>query len=470
MNIARLKMTNNNEQNNKPSPVNLALKQFFFVVAIGITLTVIAVSVQLITTYKKEMESIDSVFAMIEDSYLPPLNLSVFHFDRQHTNLLLEGIILLRNIDYVEISESRGGEMTTTTSIGRKPSSEGITEHFALEYAYKGTLRDLGTLVVHADLMEAKARVADQAIFVAASNALLVFGVSFFILLIMHLSVVRHLRRTARFLEAIDLTRETDTVLSLNRSSREKRRPDEIDEIVEAINSMHLRLSRAYADLKSTKENLDSTLEEKNTLIQEVYHRTKNNMQVITSFLSLQGAKSPQNKSVQKLVRDSNRRIHAMSLVHEKLYQAKDLSRIQMREYLSELSRHTITREQQENIVPRLKFDIDDTYFLIDTALPCGLIVTELVSNSMKHAFSSQQTGEITIGLDSKDPEHTRLYVTDDGSGVQSDSDIFQHGGMGLQIVYSIVEQQLRGSVRIETTEGFQCMIEFPRSLYTERV
>ncbi len=198
---------------------------------------------------------------------------------------------------------------------------------------------------------------------------------------------------------------------------------------------------------------------EKTVLLQELNHRTKNNMQVILSVLNLQKEKAtiPETK---KVIRDTSNRIYSIALVHDKLYASPDLYVIQLNDYLTDLvsvisesystSEKKITIEQQ----------FDDISTSIDIAIPLGLVVNELLSNIYKHAFP-QNTGKIRIFVHSRDEKNIEMIVQDNGVGFQEDLEAAKAKSLGLQILYSIVESQLGGSITFLQKNGLICTIRF---------
>ncbi len=187
-------------------------------------------------------------------------------------------------------------------------------------------------------------------------------------------------------------------------------------------------------------------------------------------MLFLQAAKSPANDQLQKLVKDTENRIYAMSLVHEKLYQSQDLSRINMREYIEDLANLVM---KSYEFMPRrvsLKLDVEPVRVLLDTAIPCGLIMNELLSNALKYAFPGEGQGEITIRLFRNGSNNLELHVSDNGVGVPDQFDFREQDTLGLQSIIALAEQQLRGRITFAGEHGVACTIEFTDTLYTERV
>src|SRR5208337_2616008 len=154
---------------------------------------------------------------------------------------------------------------------------------------------------------------------------------------------------------------------------------------------------------------------DKDTLLQEIHHRVKNNMQIISSLLNIQ-ARNIEDKQLLAIFQDCQNRIRAMALVHEELYHSKNLSKINVKHYLDALLQGLSSSLLKKADV-RLIVTIDDIFFNIDTAIPCGLIVTELVTNSFKHAFHEQRQGEISVAIRQEDGTFT-LSVKDNGAGL----------------------------------------------------
>jgi PAS domain S-box-containing protein len=215
---------------------------------------------------------------------------------------------------------------------------------------------------------------------------------------------------------------------------------------------------------RQAETRLHASLREKEILLQEVHHRVKNNLQVIKSLLRLQ-AYTVMDPALRELFHDSQNRVQAMALVHEQLYRAHDLDHIDFATYLRELAASVLRSYEGRSAQITLTFDIDSAVALnIDTAIPLGLILTELVSNSIKHAFRDGRTGTIAVGLRS-DAEGLALSVRDDGVGIPETLDPWATGSLGLQLVGDLT-QQLGGALAIERREGacFQVHIPHPSS------
>ncbi len=207
------------------------------------------------------------------------------------------------------------------------------------------------------------------------------------------------------------------------------------------------------------EEQIRASLAEKEVLLREIHHRVKNNMQVITSLLRLQ-SKQIIDPQILELFRESHTRISAMALIHETLYQSPELARIDFKNYLDKLVRTLFQIYGARIGRIRLSVDIGDISLDMDQAIPLGLIINELVSNSLKYAFPNKKSGEIGIAI-RQDKDRIELCVSDNGIGIAPESDIRNMDSLGLRLVFDLVERQLQGSVEVVRTEGTRFIITF---------
>ncbi len=220
---------------------------------------------------------------------------------------------------------------------------------------------------------------------------------------------------------------------------------------------------------KRVEEQLNASLREKEVLLKEIHHRVKNNMQVISSLLNLQSSRI-QNKEIFEMFKESQDRIRSMSLIHERLYQSGDLARIDFSHYIQNLANHLFQSYRIDPDAVSLKTNVGDVSLDINKAIPCGLIINELVSNSLKYAFpqvkgkdkKKTQKGEIHISLSSDDGQ-VRLIIQDNGVGLPEDLDIETADSFGLQLVTALVAQ-LNGKIEIKKKPGATYQIIFDRS------
>lgn len=222
----------------------------------------------------------------------------------------------------------------------------------------------------------------------------------------------------------------------------------------------------AIRDLRQRKQDelaIKRSLEEKKVLLQEIHHRVKNNLQIISSFLSLQ-SRNLKDEKLKSLFQESRNRVDTMSLIHEELYKSEDLSTIDFGSYISDLTTNLFRTFGVNRAHISLSINAKGALFNIDTAVPCGLIINELVANALEHAFTDGQGGVITIDLTNTDHDHTWLLrISDTGNGMDPSIDISKAKSMGLRLVNALVSQ-LRGALKISRDGGTSFEIIFTES------
>ena len=204
---------------------------------------------------------------------------------------------------------------------------------------------------------------------------------------------------------------------------------------------------------------IEAALKEKETLLKEIHHRVKNNMNVTVSLLKLQ-FEGITDKKILKMFKDTRGRIQTMALVHDKLYRSKDLAYIDFREYIKDLAENQLSSYGGNRDRVSLKVAAEELFFEIDLATPCGLIISELVSNALKYAFPRNRKGEIKIALSAIDGDQFELIVSDDGVGIPADVGFENSKSFGLYLVRLLVEQ-LDGTVDRDRDGGTTFRIRF---------
>lgn len=219
---------------------------------------------------------------------------------------------------------------------------------------------------------------------------------------------------------------------------------------------------------KKISKEIKESLKEKEVLLQEIHHRVKNNMQIISSLMSLQ-TKYVDDEVSLDVLKESQNRVKSMALVHEKLYRSEDLTHINIYNYINNLVldlffSYGVLRDQ---IIPII--DIEEIKLNIETAVPCGLIINELVSNVLKHAFSDKKGGKMWLSLHLTDDNQIELIVKDNGSGLPDDFNLDSSNSLGMQLVISLVNQ-LDGSIKINRANGTEFNIQFKELIYANRI
>jgi len=218
---------------------------------------------------------------------------------------------------------------------------------------------------------------------------------------------------------------------------------------------------------KEAEEKLKTSLAEKEVLLREIHHRVKNNLQIISSLLNLQ-SRHIEDKPALDMFQESRNRIRSMALVHEKLYRSDDLAKVDFCEYIRSLGRHLIMSYGINSTAIHLDVSVRDVFLDINTSIPCGLIINELISNSLKHAFSGREQGKIHVVLRPEKNGKYKLVVSDDGVGLPKGLDVTQTESLGLQLVTMLVEQ-LQGTLNINNNKGTSFEIVFEKLDYRAR-
>jgi two-component sensor histidine kinase len=203
------------------------------------------------------------------------------------------------------------------------------------------------------------------------------------------------------------------------------------------------------------------TLAEKEVLLKEVHHRVKNNLQIISSLLNLQAAEVS-DPNILNALRESQNRVRTMALIHEKLYQSNDLAKIDFSTYLHSLVSFLAQTYQVRTDCIEIQVETEKILLDLDTAIPCGLIVNELVSNSLKYAFPNGQPGKIRVSCSHYNDRQYSLVVWDNGVGLPPDFNISQSTSLGLKLVNSLINQ-IDGSLNLERTKGARYEILFSK-------
>jgi PAS domain S-box-containing protein len=224
---------------------------------------------------------------------------------------------------------------------------------------------------------------------------------------------------------------------------------------------MVVEFLRDITERKRAEEQIEASLREKEVLLQEIHHRVKNNLQVISSLLNLQ-ARYIKEDTYADMFTESHNRILSMALIHEELYQSKDLARIDLNNYIRHLANALFRSYGVDTGRIILTIDIADLVLDIGTAIPCGLIINELVSNALKYAFPKDNKGKIKIALRSFNENEVELIVSDNGVGLPKDLDLTNPKSMGLRLIH-IMTKQIEGKLVLDRNDGTKFQIRFKK-------
>ncbi len=220
-----------------------------------------------------------------------------------------------------------------------------------------------------------------------------------------------------------------------------------------------MTISRDITERKIAEEKIKASLEEKEVMLREIHHRIKNNMQIISSLLNLQAGKIKYNK-YRELFNESKNRVLSMALVHEKLYKSENLARVDFARYAKDLVKNLLWSYNLMASKIKFKIEVADINLGVDVAIPCALIINELVSNSLKYAFPNGEDGELQICFKRDTMGNYTLSVSDNGVGLPAYLDFRRTESFGLQLV-NILTGQLKGDIELDNTVGAKFTITF---------
>ncbi|MHA1728581.1 MAG: PAS domain S-box protein [Promethearchaeota archaeon] len=219
---------------------------------------------------------------------------------------------------------------------------------------------------------------------------------------------------------------------------------------------------RDITERRKAENKLKKSLKENEILLQEVHHRVRNNLQIISSLINLQLNKN-QNSKFKQMCLNIKNRILVMALIHERLYSSNNFSEIEFKKYITVLTEGLFDSYGINSERVKINLDIEHVRFKIDTAITCGLIINELVSNSLIHAFSKEQIGEIIISLRIIEGKKVELIIRDNGVGLPDSFKLEKSETLGLQLVENLVKNQLNGDVKVIQNKGTEFRISFER-------
>ena len=219
-------------------------------------------------------------------------------------------------------------------------------------------------------------------------------------------------------------------------------------------------ISRNVTDTVEYEEKLIESVKEKEVLLKEVHHRVKNNLQVINSILNLQSSYVKDEETLQIIIESQNR-IRSMAYIHESLYQTKDFSSISFDNYISNLIQNLVHSYDVSTEKTKLTLNIEKVKLALDQAIPCGLILNELITNSLKYAYPAEKGGEIEISVREVDGK-VHIMVKDFGIGLPKGFKIEESDSLGLSLVDTLIDQ-LDGELILKTEKGTEFLIIFEK-------
>ena len=219
-------------------------------------------------------------------------------------------------------------------------------------------------------------------------------------------------------------------------------------------------LLKAHHNLYKSRNEIEKRINEKETLLREVHHRVKNNLQTVSSLLSLQ-SRNIEDKKMKSIIKSSQNRVISMAMVHEMLYMRDDLSKIEYKSYVQELSEFLIRSIKGVENKVKLNIDIPDIKLGIDTAIPLGLLINEAITNALKYGITDENEGEISIAIRQEKNHDYVLYIGDDGVGFPDSVDHKTTKSLGLKLIHNLA-RQLRGTISKDSTKkGTNYIVKF---------
>ena len=230
--------------------------------------------------------------------------------------------------------------------------------------------------------------------------------------------------------------------------------------LIKKLEKKMLDLEKEVVRRKEAEEKIKASLREKELLLREIHHRVKNNLQIISSILDMRAMRTD-NQQVIDYFEDARSKIYTMAIIHEQLYQSEAFDRIDMGRHANELLDHISEVFENKTCFVTPVIDAENVFFSINQAIPCALVLNELISNAYKHAFVDHEKGTIRILLKRLPDDTVHIRVKDDGKGLPDEIDFERTTTLGLKLARTIVRDQLMGEIRVNRDQGTEIVIEF---------
>ncbi len=237
------------------------------------------------------------------------------------------------------------------------------------------------------------------------------------------------------------------------------------DDDGKVMGSVHV--ARDITERKIMEEQLEQALEDKDILMKEIHHRVKNNLMIMASLLNMQ-SRYIEDEVARDIFKDSQSRAKTMALIHEKLYQSKELKKLDVQDYMESLARDIYRVYIKDPHRIQLKIDVEPHMLDINTVIPLGLILNELLTNTFKYAFPGEAEGSVEVRFSKKENITFLLEVTDDGVGLHSDFHAKKTDSLGMHLIHSLTEQ-IKGEIKIHSNHGTQIRVKFQELKYPKK-
>lgn len=409
------------------------------------------------------------------------LELHVMLEDKVSIENMMEGVLKVQDVLSISVFDENGdllvqnGDSSTTPleyryfiNVDINIESDEITEELIEPVKGKG-LEKIGSVKIMLSKFRLKSHLNKM-----------ISIVIFFMVIVIILRVISDYYFTARLTKPIGkLVRVSEAVANGDLTQRiDIERGDEIGKLASSFSAMLKSLKERddkimgnQKQIEANMKKIDASLHEKELLLREIHHRVKNNMQLISSMLKLQAAYVTDKKDI-AIFTDCRERIKSMALIHEKLYKTEDMAHIDFKLYVRDLSNELYRSYVVDRNVVGIDINVQNVLLGIETAIPCGLIINELISNSLKHAFPDGRKGEIKITLqpaDNLDDFDFELIIDDNGVGLPKDLDLKNTGSLGMELVHTLTTQ-IDGDLLVNRTGGTEFKIKFKEQKYRSRI
>lgn len=419
---------------------------FLTLISVAFVLIILMVAFEVRIEYRHKLDSLNERLANIQNSFLDIINYSLWTFDVKQLENSVKSIKEIDGVSYVSIKTAENDFISAGTI--KDEYYENL--NYTLYYSNSNNNIRLGVLNVYYHFPH-----VGEIIFSQLSKIFLRVAILVSIVFVVLFIVVNYFIADPISNLAWEIQVKSDYSKIIFSRKRLFKKNDEIDYLITAFNSIFDKIRQEIHEREEHEKKLTNSVNEKNVLISEVHHRVKNNLQIILSLLNLQKNESD---SIEDALNSTINRIRAMSEVHEQLYNSNDFSYISMNDYINSLIGKLSELSVGINIA--LVPVINDFQVILDTAIPLGLIINELILNSIKYAFPERK-GEIEIEILESNKKYSKIRVKDNGVGVKSVDDLRRSSSLGFHIVESLVEQ-IDGKIDIISDNGLSVTIFIP--------
>ncbi len=406
----------------------------------------IMVAIEVRLEYEQKLGELNERLDRIPIAFLDIITQSLWDFDDKQLENFVQSIYNIGGVSCISITSTEGNVI----SAGLVEGDSFKSLSYDLDYFYNGKYVRLGVMNVYYILPQIGEIIVERLSEIFLRVAFIVFLIFLILFILVNYFIARPISNLATIIQAKS---DYSTVIFPRR--RIYKEHDEIDILFTSFNYILDNIRLEIHDRKENEKKLINNVNEKNVLISEVHHRVKNNLQIILSLLNLQKNESD---SIEDALNSTINRIRAMSEVHEQLYNSNDFSKISMQNYLNSLISNMSELSVGINI--KMVSVEKDFQVVLDTAIPLGLIINELILNSIKYAFPEGR-GKIEIEILDNIDGYSKIRVKDNGVGVKSIEDLRRSSSLGFHIVESLVEQ-IDGKIDIISVNGLSVTISIP--------